>query len=279
MKVKSWVALLISGLLLLLLAWPVAAKDKAKDKGKARAGKNEPRQFSKKERARRRRALERELNRPFQKWLKEDVAYIITSEERQAFKRLQNAEEREQFIEQFWLRRDPTPDSIENEYKEEIYRRIAYANQHFASGFQGWKSDRGRIYIIFGPPDERNQHAGGRYERRIAEGGGSTQAYPFETWRYRHIEDIGTNIEIEFVDKTMTGEFRMAMGPDEKDALLHLSGAGLTLLEQMGIASKKDRLDGRDLAGTGSPFTPRRSRLHRLEEFHRLQRPSEGQVP
>src|SRR6185437_10971687 len=67
--------------------------------------------------------LRKELETPYRKWLSEDVSYIITDEERAAFKRLQTDEEREQFIEQFWLRRDPTPDTIENEYKEEHYRR------------------------------------------------------------------------------------------------------------------------------------------------------------
>ena len=106
-------------------------------------------------------ALRKELETPYRKWLQEDVAYIITDEERAAFKRLQNDEEREQFIENFWLRRDPTPDTVENEFKEEHYRRIQYANDHFASGIPGWKTDRGRIYIVYGPPDERDEHPSG----------------------------------------------------------------------------------------------------------------------
>ncbi len=102
--------------------------------------------------------LRKELESPYRKWLTEDVGYIITAEESQSFKRLSTDDERENFIEQFWLRRDPTPGTIENEFKEEHYRRIAYANDRFASKLPGWKTDRGRIYITFGPPDELESH-------------------------------------------------------------------------------------------------------------------------
>ena len=154
---------------------------------------------------------------------------------------LSTDEEREQFIEQFWLRRDPTPDTVENEYKEEHYRRIAYANDHYASGIPGWKTDRGRIYIMYGPPDEIESHpSGGTYERPAEEGGGETSTYPFEQWRYRYLEGIGTNIIIEFVDTTMSGEYHMTMDPSEKDALLYVPGAGLTLSEQMGLSTKTE---------------------------------------
>ncbi len=151
--------------------------------------------------------LRKELESGYSKWLREDVAYIISDQERQAWMHLATDDEREQFVEQFWLRRDPTPSTVENEFKEEHYRRIAYANQHFASGISGWKTDRGRIYITHGPPDEIEAHPAG---------GGATAAYPLEQWRYRYIEGIGTNVIIEFVDPTMTGEFHMTMDPLEK---------------------------------------------------------------
>ena len=115
--------------------------------------------LSEKQKKKREAALRKELETPYRKWLNEDVAYIITDEERSAFKRLQTDEEREQFIESFWLRRDPTPDTVENEFKEEHYRRIAYANEHYASGIPGWKTDRGKIYIMYGPPDELDDHS------------------------------------------------------------------------------------------------------------------------
>ena len=163
-----------------------------------------------------------EVSKTYKKWLDEDVRWIITDGEKRTFMLLSNDEERDQFIEQFWLRRDPTPDTVENEFKEEHYRRIAYANEHFAAGIPGWRSDRGRIYIIYGPPDQIDSHAsGGTYNRSPEEGGGTTSTYPFETWRYRHLEGIGQEIEIEFVDSCMCGDYHMTMDPSEKDALLH----------------------------------------------------------
>lgn len=233
--------------------------------------------LSEKEKRRREEKLRKELEGPYRKWLNEDVAYIITDEERAAFKRLSTDEEREQFIEQFWLRRDPTPDTAENEFKEEHYRRIAYANERFSSGIPGWKTDRGRIYITFGPPDEIESHpSGGSYERPIEEGGGTTSTFPFEIWRYRYIEDIGSDILIEFVDPTMSGEYRMTMDPSEKDALLYVPNAGLTLIEQMGLADKADRFnrtDGTHLGTGDTPLPARMNQFERLEQFAKLQKP------
>jgi GWxTD domain-containing protein len=183
-----------------------------------------------------------EVKKIYKEWVDKDVAYIITDAERSAFKKLITDEEREQFIEAFWQRRDPDPDTDENEYKEEYYERIAYANEHYASGIPGWKTDRGRIYITFGKPDSVEAHpAGGSYDRPSYHGGGSTTTYPFEVWFYRYIEGIGSGIEIEFVDPTGTGEYRIARSPDEKDALAMVPGAGLTLNESLGLSSKADR--------------------------------------
>lgn len=103
----------------------------------------------------------KEAPMPWKLWLDEDVAYLITPEERRGFINLQSDQEREQFIEHFWLRRDPTPETDENEFMEEHYRRIAYANEHYAAHAPGWKSDRGRIYITYGPPDEIESHPSG----------------------------------------------------------------------------------------------------------------------
>jgi len=219
--------------------------------------------------------LKKELESPYKKWLNEEVIYIITDEERKAFGGLKTDEERQQFIEQFWLRRDPTPDTEENEYREEHYRRIAYANDTFASGIPGWKTDRGMIYIKYGPPDEREEHpSGGTYDRPIEEGGGTTTVYPFEKWRYRYIEGIGNDVNIEFVDPSMTGEYHMTMDPSEKDALTNVPGAGLTMYEQMGLACKADRFtrtDGTRL-GTGTmPLPASMNQFTRLEQFAKLQ--------
>src|SRR3984885_6158245 len=219
-------------------------------------------------------ALKKELETPWKKWLNEDVTYIITDEERKAFKQMNTDEEREQFVEQFWLRRDPTPDTVENEYKEEHYRRIAYANEHYASGIPGWKTDRGRISIKFGPPDELDEHpSGGTYERPAAEGGGETTTFPFEDWRYRYIEGIGNDINIEFVDTTMTGEYHMTMDPSEKDALTYIPGAGLSLMEQMGLSSKTARFQRTDGTHMGAPLggTPASyDEFTRIEQYAKI---------
>ncbi len=211
-----------------------------------------PKEKPDKQERRRQKAIQKEMESPYKKWLQEEVPYVITDEERGAFKKLSTDEEREQFIEQFWERRNPNPGSPENEFKEEYYRRIAYANEHYASGIPGWKADRGRIYIMYGPADEIESHpSGGTYLRPPEEGGGETSTFPFETWRYRYIDGIGTNIILEFVDPTMTGEFHLTIDPGEKDALLHVPNAGLTQLESMGMASKRDRFSRSDGMTTG----------------------------
>jgi GWxTD domain-containing protein len=221
--------------------------------------------------------LKKELETPYKKWLDEEVNYIISDEEKKGFKQLNTDEERENFIEQFWLRRDPTPDTEENEYREEHYRRIAYANETFASGIPGWKTDRGMIYIKYGPPDEREEHSsGGNYQRPIEEGGGQTSTFPFEKWRYRYLEGMGNDINIEFVDTTMTGEYHMTMNPSEKDALTYVPGAGLTMYEQMGLSCKANRFtrtDGTTLGTGNMPLPASMDQFTRLEQFANLQRP------
>ncbi|HXE30344.1 MAG TPA: GWxTD domain-containing protein [Terriglobales bacterium] len=208
--------------------------------------------LSPKQRRQQQQKLEKELNPEDKKWLNEDVAYIITPEERQAFLQLSNEDEREAFIESFWQRRNPDPESTFNQYKEDYYQRFAYANQHFAAGVPGWKTDRGRIYITWGPPDERDNHdAGGAYDRPIEEGGGSTSTYPFEDWTYNYLEGIGSDIHLEFVDTCQCGEFHLTTDPGEKDALLHVPGAGLSLGEMMGTSNKSDRFTRAD--GTTLP--------------------------
>jgi len=208
-----------------------------------------------KEQQRKNKDLERELDSQYKKWLNEDVIYIITPEEKTAFLHLATNEEREQFIEQFWQRRNPDPDSAENTYKEEHYRRIAYANEHYASGIPGWKTDRGRIYIMWGPADEVDSHpTGGSYQRPSTEGGGETTTYPFEDWRYRYLEGMGEDVELEFVDPTSTGEYHLTMDPSEKDALLYVPGAGLTMAEEMGMASKADRFSNTDGTHDAAPI-------------------------
>jgi len=254
---------------------PSSAQDSSQNNDKKNE-KTVAKPMTDKQRRKQQEKLRKELETPYKKWLTEDVAYIISDEERKAFKVLQTDEEREQFIEQFWLRRDPTPDTEENEYREEHYRRIAYANQYFASGIPGWKSDRGMIYIKYGPPDERDQHNGGTEQRSFEEGGGTTSMYPYEQWRYRYIEGFPPNVEIEFVDTTMTGEFHMTMDPSEKDALLNVPGAGLTLCEQMGQCDKSarfSRTDGTRLGTMPGTENADMNEFTRLEKFAKLQAP------
>jgi GWxTD domain-containing protein len=215
-----------------------------------------------------------ELKKAYKDWLEKDVTYVITDEERKAFKKLATDDERERFIEEFWRRRDPDPDTDENEFKEEYYERIAYANEHFASGIPGWKSDRGRIWIMYGKPDERETHPmGGNYDRPSYEGGGNTTTYPFEIWFYRYLAGVGSGVEIEFVDPTGSGEYRIARNPNEKDALLMVPGGGLTLSEQLGLSDKDDRVTG--LGGIGNNHYQREhdSPFSRLQLLADLSRP------
>jgi GWxTD domain-containing protein len=234
------------------------------------------RQPTEKQKKQQKASLKIELSKTYKKWLNEDVIWIITDQERAAFKQLSNDEERDNFIEAFWQRRDPTPDTEENEYKEEHYRRIAYANEHFAAGIPGWKSDRGRIYIMYGPADEVESHpSGGTYQRPQEEGGGETSTYPFEQWRYRYLEGIGQEIIIEFVDSCMCGDFHMTLDRSEKDALKYTPGAGLTDYEQLGIGSKASRFQGGlEQLGSG-PFSNNNTskQFDRLEQFAKLQAP------
>src|SRR5262245_55875957 len=213
------------------------------------------------------------------RWIDEDVSGIITNEERKIFNSLKTDDEREQFIEGFWYRRDPDPDTDVNEYREEYYQRIAYANEHYTSGVPGWKTDRGRIYIVFGKHDEIESHpSGGSYDRPAWEGGGTTSTYPFEVWWYRYIEGVGSDVEIEFVDPTGSGEYHIARSPDEKDALLYTPNAGLTLSEQLGLTTKADRIAYGGLGGgqTNQLFSQRAkdNPFERLDRLNKLSRPT-----
>ena len=134
-----------------------------------------------------------------ERWLDEDVVYIIEDPERTAFEGLGTNEERQRFIESFWLRRDPTSGTITNEYREEHYRRIAEANLRFSfGGTQGWQSDRGRIYIVYGEPES--------VESGVS-GAGQPASFALERWRYAYIEGLGENAELTFVDANRTGVY------------------------------------------------------------------------
>ncbi len=226
------------------------------------------RKLSDKEQIRRQKDIRQELKGSYKRWADEDVRWIITDQEMQAFKSLSNDEERDQFIEQFWLRRNPNPDSPENEFREQHYARIAYANEHFAAGKPGWRTDRGHIYIAYGKPDSIDSHpSGGNYERPMEEGGGSTSTFPFETWHYRYLEGVGDNIDVEFVDTCMCGDYHMTIDRSEKDALKHVPGAGETLSEQQGQSKKADRFSGGGIEQLGAgPMT----QMNQSKQFDRI---------
>ncbi len=224
------------------------------------------RQLSPKEREKQAESLKKELGASYRKWLDEDVRWIITDAEREAFLKLGTDEERDAFIEAFWARRNPDPESPVNTFKEEHYRRIAYANEHFSSGVPGWKTDRGRIYIEYGPPAQIDSHpAGGTYDRPFEQGGGTTSTYPFETWRYRHIDGVGDDIVLEFVDQCGCGEYHLTMDPNEKDAMLYVPGAGQTTAEQMGEMTRAQRIQSGGLDPT--------KRFEKLEQSAAMMRP------
>jgi GWxTD domain-containing protein len=237
------------------------------------------RRLTDQEKMKQQKALRGELHGEYKKWVDEDVRWIITDQELQAFKNLSNDEERDTFIENFWLRRNPNPDSPENEYREEHYQRIAYANEHYAAGKPGWKTDRGHIYIAYGKPDDIESHpSGGSYDRPMEEGGGNTSTYPFEIWHYRYLAGIGDNVDIEFVDPCMCGDYHMTYDRSEKDALKHTPGAGATLWEQTGQATMQDRFSGGGLEQLGKgPMSSENQtkQFDRLDRYAKLMAPPE----
>ena len=244
--------------------------------GKADPASPLNRKLSDKEQFTQQKELRQELKGPYKKWVNEDVRWIITDQEMKAFKSLSNDEERDAFIEQFWQRRNPDPESPENTFRDEHYRRIAYANEHFAAGKPGWLTDRGHMYIAFGKPDSIDSHpSGGTYDRPMEEGGGSTSSFPFEVWHYRYIEGVGDNVDIEFVDTCMCGDYHMTIDRSEKDALLHVPGAGATMYEQMGMAKQADRFKG----GLENLGTGPMSSMQQSKEFDRLERYAKLQAP
>ncbi len=254
-----------------------AARDEGtslKDLKKAKKSAPEaPKELTPEEKKERLRNFKKEVGKTYQNWLNQDVTYIISNEEEAAFKLLATDEERDQFIEQFWLRRDPTPDTPENEFREEHYRRIQYANEHYAAGIPGWRTDRGRIYIVWGAPDEIESHAsGGSYQRDAKEGGGQTTTFPFERWRYRYLEGIGNEIIIEFVDSCQCNDYHIALDPNEKDALLHTPGGGPTTMEEMGRGNRGNRMmgtpGGSDVYGNGGS-----KQFDALERYAKLTSP------
>jgi GWxTD domain-containing protein len=272
---RRWVYRLALVVFVASLLWPRPSS--AQDQPAPRDNSAKPQ--SAKDVKKRDKKLMKELTLDDTNWLLNEVPDIITEAERRAFLELGTQEEREQFKEIIWRNRNPDPESPVNPVREEHYRRLAYADEHFASGIPGRKTDRGHIYIIWGPPNEIESHpTGGTYDRPLEQGGGTTTTYPWELWRYRHLDGIGENIEIEFVDPSGSGEYHITSDPCEKDALSHVPGAGSTLSEILGRSSKADRYSNSNGTTCGPPLgsqSASSNEFDRVDRNFRVLRPPE----
>lgn len=160
----------------------------------------------------------RDLPDKYRVWLEEEVIYIITPKEKDVFLQLQTDREREMFIEAFWKQRDTNPSTPENEYKEEHYRRINYANQKFGreSPGQGWQTARGKIYITLGEP------------RMIERFENETEIYPTIIWFYDGMAEYGlpNAFNVVFFKRSGIGEYELyspiKFGPQQ--LLIHFNG-------------------------------------------------------
>ncbi|MDH7513088.1 MAG: GWxTD domain-containing protein [Clostridiales bacterium] len=149
------------------------------------------------------------LSKYSRQWLEEVVPYIITPEERSVFLSLPDEEERGRFIENFWRKRDPKPETSENEFKLEYFKRIALANKLFGqSGIEGWRTDRGKIFILLGPPHEIQR------DMNPSRASLTTFQGPSETWGYWGLQNprLPYNMEFVFVDKLGTGSYILQTG-------------------------------------------------------------------
>lgn len=154
----------------------------------------------------------------YKKWLEKDVLYIITKDEKESFLKLNTNEEREIFIQNFWLRRDPTPNTKENEFFDEYYNRIAYTNEIFSSGIPGWRTDRGFIYISYGKPDS--------IERGRADFANLKNVL-FEKWSYKNLDGLCSEMDFTFIDPMESKEFRLQA--DNREKLLKSGEQGLII--------------------------------------------------
>ena len=138
-----------------------------------------------------------QLNSEYRKWLDQDVHWIMTDEEQDSFLQLTSDADRDHFVVAFWQRRNPTPGGEQNPFKEEHYRRLAFANQHFAGSATGWMTDRGRVYIVYGPPDSIEMHP-------------LTSASPAEqVWIYRHMQGKSSEVQVRFHDRCRCGQYEL----------------------------------------------------------------------
>jgi GWxTD domain-containing protein len=163
----------------------------------------------------------------YKTWLDEDVVYIITKHERDVFLKLQTDKERDIFIEAFWKHRDPAPETPRNEFQEEHYRRLNHANATFgrSSPLPGWKTDRGRIYILLGEP------------RNIESYSNVNGVYPTEIWFYMGDEALGlpAGFNVIFFKRNGTGDYVLySPSADGPQALIADAVSGLQNLSSRG---------------------------------------------
>lgn len=185
------------------------------------------------------------------------------------FLSLTTDEEKERFIEQFRERRNPEPRSGRNPFKEEHYRRMAYANERFTAGKPGWMTDRGRIYIKYGEPNGLERRpAGGTCIRPITEGGGTTTVHPYEKWRYNYIEGVGQNIEIEFVDEGRTGDYRIALSPQQVE---QFALGEIKVVPNLGRAFPRGDIVGVHLKAYGASIDEMAARPSLSTRYHVMQ--------
>ncbi len=143
--------------------------------------------------------LQKDLPQFYKDWLAKDVIYIITPKEKEVFLELRTEKERDIFVQAFWKQRDPTPGTPANEFKEEHYRRISYANEHFGreTSRPGWMTDRGKIYILLGPPQDISAFEGGTF------------VHPVTIWSYQGKPEYGlpSYFDIAFYKRRGMGEY------------------------------------------------------------------------
>jgi len=173
-------------------------------------------------------AEQEKMSEKHKKWLDEEVIYIISKNEKDVFKSLATFEQRDEFIRKFWERRDPTPRTPFNEFKEEHYRRIEFVNRQYFEGTAGWRSDRGRVYIMFGPPDffETNPGGGRGFLFGVS---GPTAEFPSEVWTYRYIPGLKmrqTRIDFTFVNYYNSGKYQLVSNSSLANALRNTSIEG-----------------------------------------------------
>jgi TonB family protein len=178
----------------------------------------------------------------YKTWLNQDVVYIITPEERAAYLKLTNDEERDDFIRNFWARRNP-PGAAADTFRQEHYARIAYSNENFASDKPGWRSDRGHIYIVYGKPQSIDSHRSG----------GGPSGYPYEVWHYPYIPGIGDNVDLNFVDTCACGQYNLTVDqPDQGPAAANPA----TAKPRFALAAKIMGFDGSSPASSSAPASP-----------------------